>query len=54
MEKVIGILKQLETSSEASNKIGLRTIRTSVENLVELDREIDNQIQSLENNFTQE
>ena len=49
--KTIGRLKELETTSRSNSKIGLETIRNSIEDLVKLDREIDNQIQSLENNF---
>jgi len=49
--KTIGRLKELETTSRSNSKIGLETIRNSIEDLVKLDGEIDNQIQSLENNF---
>ena len=51
LTKTIGRLKELETSSRSNSKIGLKTIRNSIEDLVKLEGEIDNQIQSLENNF---
>lgn len=53
LSKTIGRLKELETTSKANSKIGLSAIRNSIGNLVKLEGEIDNQIQSLENNFTE-
>jgi hypothetical protein len=51
--KAIGNLKELETSSQNRGKIGLKTIKNSIENLEMVAGDIENQIQVLKNNFTE-
>jgi len=50
---ILGKLKELETTSHASSKIGLSTIEDSIKNLESLQKDVEGQIGKLQNNFPQ-
>jgi len=44
----------LETSSEENGRIGIDVIKGSKENLEKLEKNLENQIEKLQNNFPEE
>lgn len=47
-------IKELETSSEENGRIGIDVIKDSKENLEKLEKNLENQIEKLQNNFPEE
>jgi hypothetical protein len=47
-------LKELETSSKENGRIGIDVIKDSKENLEKLEKNLENQIEKLQNNFPEE
>jgi hypothetical protein len=53
LQDILGKLKELETTSHSSSKIGLSTIEDSIKNLEVLQNDVEKQIGKLQNNFPQ-
>ncbi len=54
LKNCLAKLKELETSSEENGRIGIDVIKGSKENLEKLEKNLENQIEKLQNNFPEE